>query len=164
MRSIGFRAEKALVRFAVVESGSDSAMALVADDKFMVPEDAPLSDSLTQLRTQLLSAFSRYKPDIAGIRLSDRPQGQSNIQSLFSRARIEGVVIEAAGAAGIKIVPGASATIKSGMKTKRAIREYTDDDEIRGIDLSNKKNQNLREAVIAAISVLERETSHGRGK
>lgn len=155
MQTIGFRAETGVVHYAVVDSAlGPEALRMPADGKVLLQGDEPSPKALHLLRTQLITIIQSYKLDGAGVRLSDKPQGPANVLGMLKRARVEGVILEAIGACGLSAVAGASATIKSKMKTKTAIREYAEQDSIRGIDLSAKKNKILREAVVAAISAL----------
>jgi hypothetical protein len=153
MRSIGFRAETDLVHFAIVDGDPHSAV-LLAHEKLLIQQECRRSDAFSILRTQLHSVFATHAPGIAAVRCSDRPKGQSHILSLFDRARIEGVILEACGSFGIPAIPAMSPTIKSGLHTKRAVKEYVVEETIREIDLSSIKNPNRREAIIVAISVL----------
>lgn len=152
MRTIGFRVEKSQVWFAVVDATSDDPAKMPADGKLMI-QDGPLSESFVLLRTDVLNLLKTYKPARGAIRLTDRPKGSANVLSMVARGRVEGVIIEAAGAYGLDLVTGGSPTIKSNLKTKKAIREYIEQDDVRGIDLSGKKNKIFREAVVAAVSV-----------
>jgi len=151
MRALGFRAEKTLVHFAVLD---DSKPGTVTTDKLKLKGDRPTAPELGLLRNEVRNLIDTYKPDAVGLRLSDKPQSMRYIQSSFDRARVEGVVMEAAASKNVKVVAGASATIKSGMKTKRPLREYADVDEVKGIDLSDKKNESLRDAVYAALAAM----------
>jgi hypothetical protein len=151
MKAIGFRAEKTVLWFAVIDS--DKPKELLADGKVAI-QGGGLAESFVLLRTEVLNLLKTYKPNRGAIRLSDRPKGAANVLSMLCRARVEGVAIEAAGAHGLDLVTGASPTIKSGLKTKTAIRDYAAQDDLRGIDLSKKKNPNFREAVVAALSIL----------
>jgi hypothetical protein len=64
--------------------------------------------------------------------------------------------MEASASKGIKVISGPAVTIKAGMKTKKSLSSYAEMDEVRGIDLSQKKNPVLREAIYAAIAALGR--------
>ena len=64
--------------------------------------------------------------------------------------------MEASASKGVKVVSGPAGTIKSGMKTKTPLKQYAELDEVRGIDLSHKRNPALREAVYAALAAIGR--------
>jgi len=78
---------------------------------------------------------------------------KSVLESLFKRARIEGVVIESLSSKGIPVGLGAMQQISSRLGSKSA-KKYVTDGEFRGLDLSEKDDE-LREAIIAASSMLE---------
>lgn len=154
MRAIGFRVDSATaVHYAVVDGPAENPM-LADDGKLVLAPDG--AGALKLLRTQLLSLLSAQQPAIAAIRFADRPKGRANPLAMLPRARVEGVVMEAVATFGITVFSGPAATIKSGMKTKSPLSRYTESDDVRGIDLSKKRNKFLREAVVAAISALGR--------
>jgi hypothetical protein len=153
MRTIGIRAEPTVLHFAIVD-GEPSAPKLFATDKLLLQQQCSGAEALSILRTQFLNVLNQNKPEAALVRLPDRPKGQTNVLSMFERARVEGVILESLASFGIPVIGGMSQTIKSKMKTKRPIREYVKEDDIRGIDLRKIKNKSRREAIIAAISAL----------
>src|SRR5690242_4205897 len=96
VKAIGFRAEKLCLRFVVLEGDNDPRH--IADDgRLNIGEKRPVSEELALLRTALLNVLKAHKPDRCGMRLSDNPQSNGIIQSLFARARIEGVCMEVIG-------------------------------------------------------------------
>jgi hypothetical protein len=153
VKAIGLRAEKMLVRFVVLDG---DARKRVDNGKLELGERGSFAKELSLLRTALLNVLKLYKPDCCGMRLSDNPQSKGIIQSLFTRARIEGVCMEAIAEFGIPLTAGTSVTIKAKMHTKKPLREYASVDEIRGIDLTGRgqKNVEYRDAVIAALAAL----------
>ncbi len=153
MRSIGFRAEKEQVAFAVVDCDGNGNCELHADGKLSVAGDET-SKALALFRNEVMNVISKYKPVAIGMRTSDNPKQTRFFQAMLSRARVEGVILEAAGFRSIKVHYGASSTIKAGMGTKKRLSTYTSADSIRGIDLSGKKNVIVREAVLAALAAL----------
>ena len=155
MRAIGFRAEKNSLHFAVIDESTDPPEC--DTDKLKIQGGKPTAKELALLRTEVLNLIETHSPDVIGVRTSDKPQSMRYAQSLFERARIEGVVMEASASKGISVVAGPSATIKSGMKTKTKLSDYSDVDEIRGIDLTGKRNASLRDAVYAALAALGKE-------
>lgn len=153
MRAIGFRADRTTVHWFAVEGTPEEAVSL-GSDKIRLQAGSAEAEAFPILRTQILSLFTQFQPDIVMVRAPERPQGLSNIAGIFARARIEGVILEAAGSQNIKAIAALSQTIKSGMGTKTPVRSYVASDQLRGIDLSDKKNALLREAAIVAISGL----------
>lgn len=155
MKAIGFRAEADGVRYVVLEGDADPR-AIVADGKIEVGERRNICEELRMLRTEVANVLKTFQPDRGGIRLSDTPQHMANIQSSFTRARIEGVVLLVAGEFGMALKAGAAGTMKSGMKTKTSLRDYAKADELRGIDLTirGRKSVEYRDAVIAALAAL----------
>lgn len=154
--AIGFRAEKKLVNLAIVSTDDHGGNeTLVTEEKLVLQMDCDPAEALSILRKRLITLFDLHSPSSIGVRLADKPQRTAHLQSMFSRARVEGVILEAAFSSGIKkIIAGPASTIKSGMKTRTPIRDYLKLDEIRGIDVSGKKKPEFREAVIAALSAL----------
>ena len=124
MKAIGFRAEKRLVHFAVVDNSVDPTECTT--DKLKIRGNRPTAEELALLRTEVLNLIDMYQPEAVGVRTPDRPKTARYIQSLFDRARIEGVIMEAAASKNVRVVAGPSGTIKSGMKTKRSLREYSE--------------------------------------
>jgi hypothetical protein len=155
MRTIGLRAENTLLRWVVIEGESDPR-SLVDEGKIELGEKLPLSEELVLLRTALLNVLKLHKPRHGAMRTAGRPQGMGAIQSMFTRARLEGVAIEAVGTYGIPIKVGPEQTIRAGMKATKALKNYSTDAEVRGIDITAKgrKNDTFRDAVYAALSVM----------
>jgi len=155
MRAIGFRVEKEAVHYAEV-SGTQGSPVLDDHDKIRLQQGVDISEALALLRTHLCTLFEAQSPDVVGVRLADRPHRNANVMAMLVRARVEGVVLEAAGAKGVPVLAGASTTLKSGLKTKTSLRDYVDGDEFRNVDLSSVRNAMSREAIVAAVSAMGR--------
>jgi hypothetical protein len=76
------------------------------------------------------------------------------LASLFRRARVEGVIIQALASKGVRIGVGALQQIGSRLGSKSAKKYKKESGEFRGLDLSTKSDH-LREAIIAGASMLE---------
>ena len=72
---------------------------------------------------------------------------------MFTRARIEGVMLETADAHGAAVIAGQMAMIRGGLGTKSA-KAYLSEEDLRGLDWSTIKNVNRREAIMVAASAL----------
>lgn len=155
MRTIGFRAEKLELRWVVIE-GDSPPLTVVDEGDIKLGESRPIADELVLLRTAVLNVLKTYKPSKGAVRICGRPPGMGNIQSLFTRARIEGVVLEAAASIGMPIKASLEPTVKAGMKAGKSLSEYASQDEVRGIDMTarGRKNSIFKDAVFAAISVM----------
>jgi hypothetical protein len=153
MKAIGFRAEPNQVHFAVIDSATPTEC---TTDRLRIGGGKATAEELALLRTAIVNVIEMYKPDVACVRTSDTPQSLRYVQSSFERARIEGVIMEASASKGVKTIAGPAVTIKAGMKTKTPLKAYAELDEVRGIDLSRRKNPALREAVYAALAGLGR--------
>ncbi len=74
------------------------------------------------------------------------------LASMFARARIEGVVMEAARSCNAQVFIGQLAQISARLESPRA-KAYLESGELRGISLEGKP-QNRQEAILAAVSAL----------
>jgi hypothetical protein len=155
MKSIGFRAEKSVVWYVVLE-GVDDPRKIIDEGKLAIADDEHVGKEFVLLRTQLINLLKERKPDVGGLRTSDAPQQTGSILSMFARSRVEGIVLLAAAECGLSLLAGPSATMKSGMGTKTPLKKYVSASEIRGIDLSarGRKGEQYREAVVAALAAL----------
>ena len=148
MRALGLRAEKDQVHWAVVD-GSATEPRLAAHDKFKANPSFTEAQNLRHFRTQLHQLMLEYKPDSVAVRLAEtflqQKPNPTALQSMFERARIEGVMLEIAEASGARVHSGKMAMMRSGLKTKSA-KAYLSGDDLRGLDWSTIKNDNRREA------------------
>ncbi len=154
MRAIGFRAEKTVVHVATVDDSSDPPHC--SFQKFAIDAKKPTAEELTHLRVAVVNAIDTFHPDCVGVRTSDQPKVMRYFQSYLDRARVEGVIMEAAASKGLTVTAGPATTIKSGMGTKHSLKKYANLDKVREIDLSGHKNESDREAVYAALAAIGR--------
>jgi hypothetical protein len=158
MKSLGLRVEKDKIHWAVVE-GTVSAPVLSADDKFSAPETYDEAQQLAWYRQRLRTLIEDQRPDIVAVRFSEtflQHKPKPNVlASMFARARIEGVAIEAASSLNLPVISGQLGTISAAMGSRRA-KSYLETGDLRGIDLS-KKSANRAEAILAAVAALGRQ-------
>jgi len=165
MRAIGVRVEKDKVHWSVVE-GTPEQPVLVADDKFSAPKTYDVSAQLAWYRKRVRTLIEEYAVDHVAVRYAEtflRHKLKPNVlASMYARARIEGVVVEAAASLNVPVLTGTLGTISAGLGSRRA-KSYLESGEIRGIDL-NGKPTNRREAILTAAAALagEEETKDGR--
>jgi hypothetical protein len=157
MPAIGFRAEKDTIHWAVVE-GTKQQPIIVADDKFSAPLTYSDAESMAFFRDRLITVIEQYKPTTGFIRYAEtflpRKPAPNALGSMFARARIEGVILEAAHSVGVKIVGASLAGITSELGSKRA-KAYLEAGELRGADLTGRPAER-REAILVAVSALEK--------
>lgn len=150
VRSIGVRVEPKKIHLAIV-SGSIEHPTLEASETIPAPKGWSEAQALQWYRNQVGMWIEQHKPVRAFVRDSESGP-QRNVQSLQSRCRIEGVIIEIAHAKGLRVGGGRLTSISSKLDTKRA-KKYVGHEEFRGIDLG-KCNALLREAILAAVAGL----------
>jgi hypothetical protein len=153
MRAIGFRAEKDAILWAVVEPANASTLKLVAHGEENAAKADGVSDSLAHFRERVRLLVDEWKPNVGIVRSPETfNRKSSNLSSLDSRLRIEGVVIEALASKGVRTRTAALKGISSMMKSDAA-REYLDGEQLRGIQWP-KKDKNCREAILVAAAGL----------
>lgn len=157
MRVIGFRAEKDVIRWAVVDGTSDNPT-LIENGKITAPKDYAEATALNLFRTQIQTLIRRQQPKLAALRMSEtyltNKPAPNAFASMLQRARIEGVLLELAVAEGVDIHSQQLAQIKSGLGSADA-KAYLKSDDLRGLDWSTIKNAAQREAIMAAAALLE---------
>ena len=123
MRALGLRAEKDRVHWAIVEGATDSP-SLVAHDKVSAPATYSEPQALRWYASQLHQLMLEYKPNVIAVRLSETflqsKPAPTALQSMFERARIEGVMLQTAAAQGVSVVAGPMAMMRSKLGTKSA--------------------------------------------
>jgi hypothetical protein len=155
MAAIGFRAEKDAVNWAVVERDGE-IYRVIEDGRFAAPKSYEESVGLAWYRERIQSLVHQHGATKAAIRYAETylPRiRKSVLESLFKRARLEGVLIEALASKGVPVGTGAMQQIASRLGSKSA-KHYVAGGEFRGLDLSDKSD-NLKEAIIVAASMLE---------
>lgn len=155
MKAIGFRAEKDKVHWAAVTGTSEDPV-LENDDKFSAPKSFGQAEQFAWYRDRVRTLIEDQEPDVVAVRYSEtflqRKPKPNVLASMFARARIEGIVVEAASSLHIPVMAGALATISAGLGSRRA-KGYLESGDLRGIDLSTI-TKNRREAVLAAAAAL----------
>lgn len=155
MRSIGFRAEKDTVHWAVVE-GTVEVPKLVADNKFAAPKSYDEAESLAWYRNKVCQMIEEHRVQNAAVRFGEtflqRGAKGRALYSMFARARIEGVIMEAASSCSVQIFAGQLAQISSRLESPRA-KAYLESGELRGLSLDGKP-QNRQEAILVAVAAL----------
>lgn len=154
--AMGLRAEKDTVHWAVVK-GTAAAPVLIAHDKLKAPVDYEEARSLSWFRTSIQTLIHQHRPNVVACRHSEsflQHKPKPNVlAAMFARARIEGVAVELANSEGLQVQAGPMATIRVGLETKSA-KAYLASEDLRGLDWSKIRNANMREAILAAVSVL----------
>jgi len=125
---------------------------LVATDDASAPAQWEEAKALSWYRDRLLHIIGQYHPANVAVRYQEI-QGKANATAARKRARIEGVILEAANSRALPVMTGALDTISAKLKTKSA-KNYLQQDDLRGLDWS-KLNDHRREAVLVAVSALE---------
>jgi hypothetical protein len=155
MRSIGFRAEKDTVHWAVVE-GTVDLPKLVAEGKFSAPKTDSEPEALHWYRNKVRQMIEQHQAHVAAVRYGEtflqRGAKGKSLGSMFARARIEGVILEAACSSNLKVFTGQLAQISSRLDSPRA-KAYLESGDLRGLDLAGKP-ANRREAILVAVAAL----------
>ena len=151
MKALGLRAEPTLLHWAVVE-GDASEPVLVAQDKAKPPADASEPEALNWYRKRVVFLIEKYGVEVAGVRYQETHGRRGNIDSICRRSRIEGVLAEAASAAGLRVVAGTLNILSASLETKSA-KQYLEAAQLRGVDLSTLQLPR-REAVLAGVAAL----------
>ena len=151
MRSIGFRAEKDAIHWAVVEPKKESLLKLSAYGEINAAATEKVPKMLANFREQVRLLIDKHEPDVAIVRMPETFGRRSgNAASLDTRLRVEGVIIEGLASKNVEVRPTALKGISSLMKSNTA-KAYLDGEQLRGIDWPNKK-MNCREAILAAAA------------
>ena len=152
IRVLGLRADARQVYWAVVE-GTQADAVVVARDDATAPTTFDDAQALGWFRDRLHLVIDQYAPQSIGVRLPE-PVAQGKGEGFRRRLRIEGVLMEAGHAKGLKVTHGALATIASllGTKAKEA-KSFIEDGDLRGLDLSAMPRA-IREAVMVGVALL----------
>lgn len=154
--AVGFRAEKDRVRYAFV-TGSCEKPVLLEHDVIAAPKTYSPSECLGWYRTSIRDLLTRVPASIGALRLSEtflsRKPNAKALDSMFARARIEGVILEALASKDIPIKGEKMQQISSAFGSKSA-KHYLGEEELRGLDWSGVKNDRDREAIMVAASML----------
>jgi Holliday junction resolvasome RuvABC endonuclease subunit len=155
MKAIGFRAEPAVVHWAVVE-GTVHDFTLVEHDKFGLPKAYDLAPAILWVQERVSDIIDRLEPSVAAVRFAEtyltrKPSKPQHTGSL-ARARVEGAILAAAASKGLEVRTGQIQQIKSRVGSRRA-KEYIQTGQFRGVDLGGIPEKR-REAVLTAVSGL----------
>jgi hypothetical protein len=151
MRALGFRAEPKQVHWAVVEGDADQPV-LVDHDKAKPPVNMEEPEGLNWYRKRVAFLIEKFSIDVVGVRYQETHGRRGNVDSICRRSRIEGVLVEAAFAAHVSVVPGVLNQLSARLKTRSA-KHYLEDGELRGLDLSSLRAER-QEAVLVAVAAL----------
>ena len=157
IKTIGFRAEKDAINWAVV-SDSDGDNPVIEEHGVIKAPGTYKGDAevLTYFRSKVREALTRYEPVAAGIRYPETfGKAPRFLASAYSRCRVEGVIAEVVGSENVRLIAGGLQKIGKEMKSDSA-KAYIDPkaDEVRGIKFA-KKDAKYRESVLAAVAALE---------
>lgn len=156
MRTFGFRAEKDKVFYAIVEGSQDEPV-LLEHDKFSAPTSYSLPQQLSWYRNRVQTLIQRHSPSSVCVRQAEtripRKPSVKALESMFTRAKIEGVLLEAVDNTNTDIHSGKMQNLASKLGSRSA-KKYLENNNIRGVDLEKIKNNSMKEAILAAIAVL----------
>ncbi|MGP0073617.1 MAG: hypothetical protein ACLPWF_17010 [Bryobacteraceae bacterium] len=159
MKAIGFRVEasenQSALHWAVVEGTKDHPIYIGAAT-IKVPTTYDEALALPWFRNEVQRLIKVYSPDRAALRTPETRQLNPRFANLYKRCRIEGVILETSTSLGLEVEIGASITIAANIESHRSLKEYLQDPDLRGLDWSKHK-PNVREAILAASSVLASE-------
>ncbi len=157
MRVLGIRAEPNSINWAVVE-GTVTQPILVQAQNASAPTSYDEAACLGWYRDRILLIIDQLQVDRLAVRYPEPFGGRAGTlvavqDSNRRRCRIEGVVLEAAHSRNKGVRTGALTTISSSLGTRSA-KKYLDNDDLRGLDWSEYRDKNLREAILAAVAAL----------
>ncbi len=156
MKAIGFRIDKDTIYWAAV-SGTTECPVLEASDKHRAPATFSQPDLLKWARNQVINIIQEHCPTAVTVRFQEtflpHKPSPSTLESMLTRARIEGVVIETASSLGIPVSSGSWQMISSRMGSRSA-KSYLDSEDVRGMNLSDIRNKNQKEAILAGVAAL----------
>jgi hypothetical protein len=149
--ALGLRIEPHRLHWAIV-SGSADAPVLEAHDHAIAPVAYSEARKLAWYRDRVSHIIQQFTPVIAAVRYAE-VFGRTRVRESDSvRARIEGVVMEAAISHGLRVLTGALNTIASKLETNTA-KKYLEQDDLRGLDWRGLPT-NRKEAILVAAAAL----------
>lgn len=149
--ALGIRAEPTALHWAVVEGDPDRPV-LRASETVQCPKAFNEPAVLAWLRKQILALLDEYGIGVVGLRLTEPIARGAARESARRRARMEGVIMEAAESGGRGLVAGALATIGRYMGSEHP-KAYLSQDDLRGLEWKGKTPLQ-REAVLVAVAAL----------
>jgi len=153
MKSVGFRAECEGINWAIVQ-GSTAQPVLIAYDYIPAPKVNAEPARLAYFRERVLAVVRLHEPASAFVRFPEAyGRGNKNITSNDARLRVEGVILEALNASGVRVLTGALRPIAARLGSDEP-KAYLSRDDLRGLAFP-RKAPNSREAILAAVAALE---------
>jgi Holliday junction resolvasome RuvABC endonuclease subunit len=149
---LGVRAEPASVHWAIV-TGDQEKIVLHASGCEDSPRPYSEAESLAWIRQRVVHILDTYKPDRVAVRYPEPTAKGANKNSAKERSRVEGVVLEAAGARNLEVVTGAMNTFGK-FSGSRSPKEELASDEFRNLDWSKYRDSKTREAIFVAAALL----------
>lgn len=154
-KAIGFRAEPKCIHYAVV-AGSKEAPTLEAVDVLTAPMTFKADESLAWYSKEIRALCVRHAAALGWVREAES-MAKVKRDLVAERARIEGVIIAAATAQGLRVTLGRLVTITAKLKPsftedgkKKHAKAYLEDDCFLGIDWSGYGNKQ-REAIMVGV-------------
>lgn len=151
LRSIGIRVAPKFLSFAVCEKKEDGSVEIIAIEKIVVPIALKQEKKLSYIRTTLLSIFTEYKIDKAGIRITESVSLSMDVFRVY----LEGVIQELLATCNIQnYFLGTLASISRHLEEKmETIKEFiSGDDALVGVVLP--KSKETRESVLTALAAI----------
>jgi hypothetical protein len=152
-RVLGVRAEPTAIHWAIV-TGTPERPVLDAHGTETAPHAYKEGESLAWIRQRVVYIIDTFTPAKIAVRYPERTAKGANKDSAKARCRVEGVVLEAAGAKNLETVTGAMNTFGKHCERQSPKEDLVSDD-LRGLDWSGYKKE-LREAIYVAFSLLPR--------
>lgn len=151
MSSIGIRASGNEFHYAIFE-GTIESPDYKHHYKLAFPKAFELPKTLAWVREQFQNVAREHNVEAVFVRTME-PIARATVKTVSDRARVEGVIIEAAASAGYQISYGPMATMSSLLETKSA-KQYMSTDEFRGVENWQSLNDKYKEACLSAICAL----------
>ncbi len=149
--ALGIRAEPVALHWAVVEGVPDRPV-LRASGSVSCPKAFNEPAVLAWLRKQILALVDEYDIGVVGLRLIEPIARGAARESARQRARMEGIIMEAAESAGRGLIAGALATIGRYLGSEHP-KAYLSQDELRGLEWK-RRTPLQREAILVAVAAL----------
>src|SRR4051812_8182603 len=127
MRALGLRAQPKQLHWAVVEGDADQPI-LVEHDRAKPPVNSGEPEMLNWYRRRVQFLVDKYSVKVVGVRYQETHGRKGNIDSICSRSRIEGVLVETGFAVGANVFAGTLIQLSAHLGTKSA-KHYLDDGE-----------------------------------
>jgi hypothetical protein len=151
LRSIGIRVAPKFINFTVCEKKEDGSVKIIAIEKIVVPIALKQEKKLSYIRTTLLSIFTEFKIDKAGIRITE---SVSMTMDIF-RVYLEGVIQELLATCNIQnyflaTLNSIASYLEEQTETIKGF--ISGDDTLVGVTLP--KSKETRESVLTALAAI----------